>query len=235
MYRQNAKHVHNAIFFALIACASCTASWLLFWPVKLSIESDKIAPTNENMSTQRGDTDHRIEVDQTWSRRLRNWQTASIDLQSPMKAEEYSQNQLRLWLVGTIIEKNNSYAMIADSVGNVDMQKIGGLLQIEPAGIRVERIDRQQVEVSYEGSREVLQVVKVPIDSVVDADPEMADSSSADPGLNPQMEDEYMPKFESLDSELDWLNGSPPQPMRENVEDKNAVSATDDRPTTGRE
>ena len=64
-------------------------------------------------------------------------------------------------LIGTILETGNSFAMVVDVDGRIDLQPEGGVLQIDPNGIRVERINHDSIVVSRNGTRETLFMSKV--------------------------------------------------------------------------
>jgi type II secretory pathway component PulC len=59
--------------------------------------------------------------------------------------------KLQLTLVGTIIESGKSLAIIADSQGAFDVKGVGESLELSPAGVSVQRIDSEQVELQYQG------------------------------------------------------------------------------------
>ena len=61
------------------------------------------------------------------------------------------QSKLDLTLVGTIIEKNGSVAILSDASGEFDVKGIGELLELTPPGVTVESIESEQVTLQYEG------------------------------------------------------------------------------------
>lgn len=64
--------------------------------------------------------------------------------------------KLTLSLVGTIIEANNSLAIIADADGQFDVKGIGETLEILPAGIVITKIQAEQVTLSHQGKKTIL-------------------------------------------------------------------------------
>lgn len=59
--------------------------------------------------------------------------------------------KLGVTLVGTIIEADQSVAIIADSTGKFDIKGIGESLELSPQGMVLESIDSEQVTVTYQG------------------------------------------------------------------------------------
>lgn len=53
-------------------------------------------------------------------------------------------------LVGTILEEGRSMAVIMDAEGQIDLKPEGGILDLKPDGVRVERIAADTVLVSYQ-------------------------------------------------------------------------------------
>lgn len=60
---------------------------------------------------------------------------------------------LKLTLVGTIIDSDNSLAIIADSAGEFDVKGVGESLELTPKGVSVTSIESEQVEVQYQGKK----------------------------------------------------------------------------------
>ncbi len=58
---------------------------------------------------------------------------------------------LQLTLVGTIIESENSLAIIADASGAFDVKGVGESLELSPPGVSVKRIESEQVELQFGG------------------------------------------------------------------------------------
>ncbi len=116
--------------------------------------------------------------DQQWNerlaeRRLQGWAVVAPDSapnsapnSAPPKAESAATSSGPLagvQLSGTIIEPGNSFAMVVDRHGAVDLKPVGGTLQLDPAGIRIDSISSRSIVVSYQGKTQELLVVKEPI------------------------------------------------------------------------
>ncbi len=63
-------------------------------------------------------------------------------------------------LVGTIIEQGRSIAIITDQTGKIDMKGEGETLNLSPGDIRIDRIDSQEVAVTYCGHQLTLTMQK---------------------------------------------------------------------------
>jgi type II secretory pathway component PulC len=61
--------------------------------------------------------------------------------------------QLDVTLVGTIIEAENSLAILADSTGKFDVKGVGESLELSTEGITVQGIESEQVTLQYQGRR----------------------------------------------------------------------------------
>ena len=68
------------------------------------------------------------------------------------------QPQLDLTLVGTIIEENESVAILSDASGQFDIKGIGESLELVPAGVTVESIESEQVTLQYQGHQSTIQL-----------------------------------------------------------------------------
>ena len=94
-------------------------------------------------------------------------------------------------LVGTIIEAENSLAIIADPNGQFDVKGIGEILEVDPAGIAVANIEAEQVTLDYRGDTTVLVLErkqkknKVKEDEHALVDPPLLDTSGKLPGGQP--------------------------------------------------
>ena len=74
----------------------------------------------------------------------------------PPQQRQKATPKLNLTLVGTIIEAENSLAIIADPNGQFDVKGIGEILEVDPAGIAVANIEAEQVTLDYRGDTTVL-------------------------------------------------------------------------------
>jgi len=66
--------------------------------------------------------------------------------------------KLNLTLVGTIIEADQSLAIIADATGQFDVKGVGEALEISPAGIVIAEIEAEWVKLKYRGQSAQLQL-----------------------------------------------------------------------------
>ncbi|HBV64125.1 MAG TPA: hypothetical protein DEF45_14010 [Rhodopirellula sp.] len=64
--------------------------------------------------------------------------------------------KLELSLVGTIIESNNSLAIIADANGGFDIKGVGETLELAPDGIVIRSIQSEQVILNHQGKATTL-------------------------------------------------------------------------------
>jgi len=67
---------------------------------------------------------------------------------------------LQLTLVGTIIGSDARLAIITDATGNFDVKGVGEALELLPAGVSVQRIDPEQVELEFQGKRSTVKLDK---------------------------------------------------------------------------
>ena len=63
-------------------------------------------------------------------------------------------------LVGTIIDSQQSLAIIADSSGKFDVKGIGESLELAPAGVLVETIDSETVNLRFRGKVSTVKIDK---------------------------------------------------------------------------
>lgn len=68
--------------------------------------------------------------------------------------------KLGVTLVGTIIEADQSVAIIADSTGKFDIKGIGESLELSPEGMVLASIDSEQVTVTYQGRESTVALEK---------------------------------------------------------------------------
>lgn len=83
---------------------------------------------------------------------------APVERPKPTPAPTPQQPKLDLTLVGTIIEANQSIAILSDSSGQFDVKGIGESLELLPAGVTVENIEAEQVTLQYQGRRSTVQL-----------------------------------------------------------------------------
>lgn len=65
---------------------------------------------------------------------------------------------LELTLVGTIIDDDHRYAIVADASGQFDVKGIGQSLELSPQGITLQTIESEQVTVQYLGRESTVQL-----------------------------------------------------------------------------
>ncbi len=78
--------------------------------------------------------------------------------QPPPKPAPRPKTGLDVTLVGTIIESNQSFAILADSMGKFDIKGIGESLELSPQGMTVESIEAEQVTLEYQGRQSTVQL-----------------------------------------------------------------------------
>ena len=61
-------------------------------------------------------------------------------------------------LVGTIINGDNSLAILSDATGKVDIRRVGETVELEPEGVSVQSIDAQAVTLEVAGSPSTLKL-----------------------------------------------------------------------------
>lgn len=59
--------------------------------------------------------------------------------------------KLNFTLVGTIIDDDQRLAIIADAKGNFDVKGVGEALELQPAGVRIDQIEQEEISVEFEG------------------------------------------------------------------------------------
>ena len=66
--------------------------------------------------------------------------------------------KLEVTLVGTIIQPDQSLAIVADASGEFDVKGIGESLELSPQGITVERIESERVTLRYQGRESTIEL-----------------------------------------------------------------------------
>jgi type II secretory pathway component PulC len=82
----------------------------------------------------------------------------SVPVARPKPTPTPQQPKLDLTLVGTIIEANQSIAILSDSAGQFDVKGIGESLELLPAGVTVQKIEAEQVTLQYQGRQSTVQL-----------------------------------------------------------------------------
>jgi hypothetical protein len=65
---------------------------------------------------------------------------------------------LNLTLVGTIIDPDQSLAIIADAAGNFDVKGVGDSLELTPAGVRIGHIESEVITLEYQGRESMIRL-----------------------------------------------------------------------------
>ncbi len=65
---------------------------------------------------------------------------------------------LGLRLVGTVLEEGRSMAIAIDGLGTLDFRGEGDLLRLQPDGVRIDKVSRESVLVSYQGQSSTWQM-----------------------------------------------------------------------------
>lgn len=160
-----------AVNAGLIFGAVGLLAWAVLWPIDLpepSTGSSLLTTTNTSPATTNGldPVDDPQWSEQLAGRRLQGWavvpQATNADVAQPTAVSQApaSGPLAGVQLTGTIIEPGKSFAMVVDHHGVVDLKPVGGILQLEPAGIRVDSIASRSIVVSYQGKSQELVVVK---------------------------------------------------------------------------
>jgi hypothetical protein len=68
--------------------------------------------------------------------------------------------RLNLTLVGTIIDPDQSLAIIADADGNFDVKGVGDSLELKPAGVRIGQIESEAITLQYQGKESTIRLEK---------------------------------------------------------------------------
>jgi hypothetical protein len=171
-----------------------------------------------------------IESAHPWSqrlneRRLQAWPVTPPaeelnEIAPPLALSAVAAPLAGLRLTGTIIEPGKSFAILSDPSGAMDLKPVGGLLILEPAGVRVDSIEASRVIVSFKGSNHQLDLTHpavVPaVGSILEVDAatpsmvelEVSDSSALEMQSDTTPVDRQHSELTPLEAELDWLNGS---------------------------
>ncbi len=71
-----------------------------------------------------------------------------------------SKPKLNLTLVGTIIQSDQSLAIIADESGKFDVKGVGEPLELSPLGVRIQKIESEQITLQYQGDESTIRLEK---------------------------------------------------------------------------
>ena len=211
MQYQAKKQVLSSGVFVLSASAIAALVWALVWPVPdwKAQANRKLKDSSSNQVERAGDggnsSARQQEAEQVdWSRRLRWSEKPLAKNDNETKPQRVTQAKpSRFQLLGTIIEKGHSFAMIQDQAGNIDLQPEGGVLQLSPKGTTVAEVKSKSVVLIKNNRRTELKMA-------ARTSPAIAIEAGA--AVEPMAEEDIdamdaEPVFNSLEEELDWLNG----------------------------
>lgn len=224
--RRQQRRVDQITKGVLLVGTATLLLWALFWPVPFPPLSDSNATTsaaqpasatNQTLANAPGQSvDDAQWGDRLAIRRLQGW---AIAAQPPMSSSSPSTTQsptilggplAGVQLTGTIIEPGNSFALVIDRHGASDLKPVGGTLQLEPAGIRVDSIAARSIVVSFQGRQQELLIRESAADIALDSLPPLESSMMQAEELD-SMNDSMMSSISALEAELDSLNGPPPE------------------------
>ena len=80
----------------------------------------------------------------------------------PQPAPRTPKPRLQLTLVGTIIDAQQRFAIVADATGEFDVKGVGEDLDLQPSGIRIERIDAEKVTLNFQGTPSTIEIDRNP-------------------------------------------------------------------------
>jgi len=133
-------------------------------------------------------------------------------------------NDLGLRLVGTVLEEGRSMAIAIDGLGTLDFRGEGDLLRLQPDGVRIDKVSKESVLVSYQGKSsnwqmgqslqfQVAASVKNPQPMAPATGSDSLDNDSLDSASNSMSLDQPNTPASakmSVEDELDMLNDSAP-------------------------
>ena len=218
-------------------------AWAVSWPIDLpepSTGSSLLTTTNTSSATTNGldPVDDQQWSEQLAGRRLQGWAVvpqatnSNVAPLSSVSQAPASGPLAGVQLTGTIIEPGKSFAMVVDRHGVVDLKPVGGMLQLEPAGIRVDSIASRSIVVSYQGKSQELVVVKEAVSPAntpginsgttgaaatnqpgamsTSSDAQMSDAQMSDAQTSATAtESDKLEAVSAIEAELDGLNYNP--------------------------
>lgn len=223
------KKFHFAIRLTAVALSIAAVSVLVFWPAS-ELDVQQVGRTAIATLPRENDPPAATEFAEdslsngAWHRRsLRTRTTAPVERPPENREAVAATQDSELRLLGTIIEPGHSFAMIEDRRGAMDAQPVGGVLQLDPSGYRIEQITPQEVTLSRLGSTLRLRLPAAKtvqkangtssLELMNDTRTQQGNPASPFSGTPPQG------GFNSLTDELDFLNGDEPP---KNTPDKSA-------------
>jgi type II secretory pathway component PulC len=70
------------------------------------------------------------------------------------------QKSLPLSLVGTLIDDQQSLAIVSDASGKFDVKGVGDALELTPAGVQIQEIAAEQITLRYQGNVSTIRLKK---------------------------------------------------------------------------
>ncbi len=148
------------ILTGLLVLASVAVAW---WgaraPSSLEVRALNAAvQQTTTSSTQSGDVLELADFQQVWNTPLQGARPAPTPVDQPPPERPRSEDVLQITLKGLFLERGRSKAILVGSSGELNIKGIGEVLDIVPAGVRVEEIRPASVKLSHRGRTLVLQL-----------------------------------------------------------------------------
>ncbi|MEM7475738.1 MAG: hypothetical protein AAF483_12165 [Planctomycetota bacterium] len=221
------RETTNLIGLLMIVAAVAVAVWSVFWPLptpKPGPTQSKNIAAGQSVSLGKNEVAAGASAQVDWQRKLQSdkpQKTADVD-QSKEPAKTNTQSDSKFRLVGTMVEQGNSFALVQDREGTMDLQPVGGELRLQPPGAMIENIESHLVVLMRGKNRTYLKLKAASVPGATQASEVDSESSAS---ISNEMQDEE-PEFSSLEEELDWLNGEFDEATDEMYDDMDSV--TDD-------
>ncbi len=148
------------------ACLLVFSAAVIYWSVSAIGESKPVLPEVQSGPTTDSNTTEKTDLKITAAMTQRQLRAPLYDPEpappvstkpvAPAVPRPKPEPKLNLTLVGTIIESNNSLAIIADANGQFDVKGVGDILQVDPDGVAIASIKSEQVTLTYRGKSTVL-------------------------------------------------------------------------------
>jgi hypothetical protein len=257
MSKKRPQRTMNLIAAGVISAAALVGGWGWFSHWQEAPQLDKLsnsannatAITSKSTGKFAGNVESNAQVGSVlasdiWGRSLQNGFRAEapttiappkppiVEAVAPAVSPPPAISDLGLRLVGTILEEGRSMAIAIDGSGTLDFRGEGDLLRLQPDGIRIDKVSKESVLVSYQGKSSTWQMGQslqfqttaslsgqepIPLTTTIMAEnssfvqptPEiMAQTLDQPPSAMPTNTD-ALPKM-SVEDELDMLNSPKP-------------------------
>lgn len=187
-----------------VCAAGAAIAWATLWPLPDTQDSASVARSAAIPSPIETEPESTPVTNVDWTRTIRwNSPAPSSSDAPPMRPEPrpLAQEYSRFALIGTIVEQDNAFALLQDELGKTDLQPVGGVLQLEPSGVRIAEIYSDHVVLSH-NNREMR----------IELTAQTIEPTTVDETANLEVVDEpvEMDEISDFNSELDWLNGTDP-------------------------